>query len=204
MCRIVRSLALWFLAGASMAMPALAAQTASGNDLRGMPRPATIGAVAADALSGLSFLAGEWEGVGGGGPGQGTGTFSFQRDLQQRVLVRRNHSEYPAAAGRPAAVHDDLMVVYSQGEPLSLRAMYFDSEGHVIHYAVQLAGSAAPAETRSVTFTSDAEPTSPRYRLTYRMTGADTVEIRFEIAPPGKPDGFVPYIAANARRKTGR
>ncbi|HLX09943.1 MAG TPA: hypothetical protein VKY89_18950 [Thermoanaerobaculia bacterium] len=180
------------LAGATMAMPALAVQPASGNS------------GTADGLAALSFLVGEWEGVGGGGPGQGTGTFSFQRDLQQRVLVRHNHSEYPAAAGRPAAVHDDLMVVYSQGEPPSLRAIYFDSEGHVIQYAVQLAGSAAPAETRSVTFTSDAAPTSPRYRLTYRMTGADTVEIRFEIAPPGKPDGFVPYIAAGARRKPTR
>jgi hypothetical protein len=201
MCGLVRSLGFWFLAGAAMAMPALAAQPASGNDPRDMPRPATTGAAASDALGALSFLAGEWEGVGGGGPGQGTGIFSFQRDLQQRVLVRHNHSAYPAAAGRPAAVHDDLMVVYTEGEPAKLRAIYFDSEGHVIHYAVQLAGSAAPAETRSVVFVSDVEPTSPRYRLTYRMTGADAVEIRFEIAPPGKPEGFVPYIAASARRK---
>ena len=199
MCELVRSLGFWFLAGAAMAMPALAAQPASGRG--GMPRPSTTGAAAADSLSGLSFLAGDWEGVGGGVPGQGTGTFSFQSDLQQRVLVRHNHSAYPAAAGRPAAVHDDLMVVYAEGEPAKLRAIYFDSEGHVIHYAVQLAGSAAPTETRSVAFVSDVEPTSPRYRLTYRMTGADTVEIRFEIAPPGKPDGFVPYIAASARRK---
>jgi hypothetical protein len=189
MCGRVRCLAPWLLASVTMAVPALAAQTASGHS---------------DAMSGSSFLVGDWEGVGGGGPGKGAGAFSFQRDLQQQVLVRRNHAEYPAAEGRPAVVHDDLMVVYSQGEAATPRAIYFDSEGHVIHYSVQLDSAAVPAEHRSVTFISDAAPGSPRYRLTYRMTGADTVEIKFEIAPPARPDAFAPYITASAHRKPGR
>lgn len=189
MCAGVRALALWLLTTVTMAVPALAAQTASGHS---------------DALSGLGFLVGDWEGVGGGGPGQGAGAFSFQRDLQQQVLVRRNHAEYPAAAGRPAVVHDDLMVVYSQGEAATPRAIFFDSEGHVIQYSVQLDSPAVPADRRVVTFLSDAAPGGPRYRLTYRMTGADTVEIKFEIAPPAKPDAFAPYITASARRKPGR
>jgi hypothetical protein len=189
MCGRVRSLVLWLLPSVTMVVPALAAQAASGH---------------ADALSGLSFLVGEWAGVGGGGPGQGAGAFSFQRDLQQQVLVRRNHAEYPAAEGRPAVVHDDLMVVYSQGEAATPRAIYFDSEGHVILYGVQAESAAVPAERRSITFISDAAPGSPRYRLTYRMTGADTVEIKFEIAPPARPDAFAPYITASARRRPGR
>jgi hypothetical protein len=54
------------------------------------------------SLDDLRFLIGEWEGAGGGGPGLGKGTFSFALDLQDKVIVRRNHAEYPATAGRPA------------------------------------------------------------------------------------------------------
>src|SRR5262245_27368766 len=52
------------------------------------------------------FLLGEWEGKGGGGPGQGTGGFTFSLDLQKRILVRRNHSEYPATNKQPAFTHE--------------------------------------------------------------------------------------------------
>jgi hypothetical protein len=185
----VRFHALWFLIGVTMAAPALAA-------------PATGGGF--DALSGLSFLVGDWEGKGGGSPGQAAGAFSFSRDLQQRVLVRRSHAEYPAAQGRPAIVHDDLMVVYAPGEAGTPQAIYFDNEGHVIQYRVELDGAAVPAERRSATFISDAAPGIPRYRLTYRMTGADTVDIKFEIAPPDSPNAFATYLTASAHRKTGR
>lgn len=44
-------------------------------------------------------------------------------------------------------------------------------------------------------------PSSPRYRLTYRKTGPDTVALTFEIAPAGKPEAFSTYIEARARRK---
>jgi len=44
-------------------------------------------------------------------------------------------------------------------------------------------------------------PSSPRYRLTYVKTGSDTLTLRFEIAPPGKPDSFSTYIEAKAKRK---
>src|SRR5258707_656283 len=78
-------------------------------------------------------LVGEWAGEGGGNPGNGSGTSSFQFDLQKQVLVRRSHSEYPASGGRPATVHDDLMVIYP-GTGQESRAMYFDNEGHAIEY----------------------------------------------------------------------
>jgi hypothetical protein len=32
--------------------------------------------------------------------------------------------------------------------------------------------------------------------------GSDTLRIKFEIAPPGKPEEFTPYIQAAAQRKT--
>jgi hypothetical protein len=144
----------------------------------------------------LGFLVGEWTGEGSGDPGQGAGGFSFTWDLQQKVLVRRNFAEYPAAKDRPAFSHYDLMVVYKDPAGGRLKAIYFDSEGHVINYDVS-----ASKDSNVIQFLSDASLTSPRYRFTYTKTGSAAVSIKFEIAPPGKGDSFSPYIQATARRK---
>jgi hypothetical protein len=53
-----------------------------------------------------------------------------------------------------------------------------------------------------VQFIGDTSPANPRFRLTYRKTGADTLSIRFEIAMPAKPDAFTTYIEATARRSS--
>jgi hypothetical protein len=139
----------------------------------------------------LAFLIGDWVGEGGGGPGQGTGEFSFQPDLGGAILKRKNVSRYPATKDKPAYSHSDLLIVDS-----TLHAVYFDDEGHTIHYAVE-----PLPDGKGVQFLSDAQASEPRYRLTYRKTGDDQVAIRFEIAPPGKPEGFSTYIDATARRK---
>jgi hypothetical protein len=144
----------------------------------------------------LEFLLGEWIGEGGGAPGQGAGGFSFHPDLQQKILVRKNHAEYPATKDRPAFRHDDLTIVYQQPGTDRLRAVYFDDEGHVIEYAVEVSG-----DRSTVRFVSEPAASNPRYRLTYRRTGDATVAIQFEISPPGKPDSFSTYIEAGARRK---
>jgi hypothetical protein len=141
----------------------------------------------------LSFLLGEWIGEGGGGPGQGTGGFSFTFDLQKTIVVRKNHAEYPATKDRPAYSHTDLMIIYPQPGGSRLRGMYFDNEGHVIDYAVE-------SSENTVQFRSEATASSPGFRLTYKKTGADTLKLQFEIAPPGKPDAFAAYIEASARR----
>ena len=143
----------------------------------------------------FGFLLGEWIGEGGGGPGQGAGGFSFTIDLQEKILVRKNHAEYPATKDRPAYSHTDLMIIYPQPGSDRLRGMYFDNEGHVIDYAVE------PSEDRNtVQFRSEASSTSPGFRLTYKKTGANALTLKFEIAPPGKPDAFSAYIEATARR----
>jgi len=144
----------------------------------------------------LEYLLGDWVGEGGGQPGQGTGEFSFHPDLQNRVLVRKNYAAYPPTKDRPGFRHDDLMVVYREPDSALPRALYFDSEGHVIHYSVT-----ASSDQKTIEFVSDALPSSPRYRLTYVKTGSDTLTLRFEIAPPGKPDSFSTYIEAKAKRK---
>ncbi|MBZ5580351.1 MAG: hypothetical protein LAP40_27665 [Acidobacteriia bacterium] len=140
----------------------------------------------------VQFLVGRWTGEGGGAPGAGTGAFSFTPDLQGAVLVRKSFAEYPAAGGRPAARHDDLTLVYRDGTSPSMRALYFDNEGHVIPYVVR------PSEN-GVVFTSDGQRDQPRYRLTYTRDGPDHLRLKFEIAPPGKE--FHSYIESVARRE---
>ena len=142
-----------------------------------------------DRWAPLAFLIGEWTGEGGGGPGQGSGGFSFSPDQGRTILVRKNRADYPATPDRPAFSHTDLMYVYKEPGETKLRAIYFDTEDHVIHYTVE-----PSADGSSVQFVSE------NYRLTYRKTGVDTVGIKFEIAPPGKPGAYATYIEATARR----
>ena len=143
----------------------------------------------------VQYLVGDWIGEGGGAPGQGTGSFSFTPDLQGKVLVRKNHSEYPKSQERAAAVHDDLMVVYRETPEAPPHAIYFDSEGHTIRYELPVA-----ADPGNIVFVSSPEPSAPRYRLTYTRVDQDRLKIKFEIAPPGKPGQFTTYIEAGARR----
>ncbi|MFB3922395.1 MAG: hypothetical protein ACE145_11775 [Terriglobia bacterium] len=142
------------------------------------------------------FLLGEWVGEGEGQPGQGIGKFSFALDLQGRILVRKNRADYPATRERPAYSHEDLMVIYQGPSPSSTRAIYFDNEGHVIQYRVTVS-----TDGNSVTFLSDPSPSAPRFRLTYTKGKSGGLKILFEIAPPGKPDVFSPYIEATASRR---
>ena len=143
----------------------------------------------------FAFLVGNWTGEGTGAPGEGTGGFSFQYDLQGKVLVRKNHADYPKTKDRPAYSHEDLMVIYRESPAGPFRADYYDNEGHVIHYTI----STSP-DRSTVEFISDPAAAAPRFRFTYKRTGQDSVGIKFEIAPPGKPDAFGPYIDAKARR----
>jgi hypothetical protein len=139
----------------------------------------------------LQFLLGRWVGVGD--QAGATGAFTFALDVQNHVIVRTNYSNTPASAGRPASRHDDLMVIYIEGG--SVKADYFDSEGHVIRYV-------ATATSEVVVFTSDSRVSEPRYRLTYRRGAtADTLVGTFEIAPPGAPDAFAPYLSWTAIRQ---
>src|SRR5262245_13503587 len=87
-----------------------------------------------DPWEDFRFLIGSW--VSDGDPKDGTGQFTLEPDLGGKVLVRRNVANLPAAQGRPAGKHEDLMIVYLQPMGKQHRASYFDSEGHVIQYAI--------------------------------------------------------------------
>jgi hypothetical protein len=89
-------------------------------------------------LAPLSFLLGDWEAGDNSGPlGQGAGRCAFTPGLQDRVIVRMNHADYPASASSPAVSHDDMMVIYA-AEGGGVEAHYYDNEGHVIHYVVSV------------------------------------------------------------------
>ena len=140
------------------------------------------------------FLIGDW--VGEGKEGQGTGFFSLTPDLQGKVLVRKNHADLPAGKDRPAAVHEDLMVIYKSEDGKSAKAIYFDSEDHVINYTV----TSFP-DKQTLTFISAPTPHTPRFRLSYQKEAVDRIGIKFEIAPPGKPEEFKIYLEGKARKK---
>jgi len=169
-------LGLW-LAFALLAVPTLAQEPAAKPD-----------------WTAWQFLLGEWIGEGSArDPGQGTGRFSFSFNLQERILVRKNHVEFPPTFSRAVSVHDDLLVVFGQAGGAT-RALYDDNEGHVILY------DATAWRDSTAAFLSDPSPAAPRFRLSYATAGRDTLIIAFEIAPPGQSDRFVPYLKGRAHR----
>jgi len=142
------------------------------------------------------FLLGEWVGEGTGSPGEGTGIFSFSFDLDGKIIVRKNRSDYPATKDKPAYSHTDLMVIYRETDD-SLKAIYFDNEGHVIDYAVSFS-----KDQNTLTFLSEPSPSTPRFRFIYNKATPDKLKLEFDIAPPGKPDAFSKYIEGTAHRKS--
>ena len=149
--------------------------------------------------SSLSFLIGEWTGEGGGQPSQATSagaTYSF--DLQRKVIIMRNYADYPATKDVPAFSFSAMMIIYPNSSRDGFRASFFDSDPHVIEYTLNVS-----EDRKTLTFVSDPQPSSPRYRLTYKREGENIINLEFEIAPPGKPEAFTKYVGGALRRKGG-
>ena len=134
----------------------------------------------------FDFLLGNWVGVAGEKDtplGAGQGGFSFESSLNKKIIIRRNRAEYDKGA-----THDDLMVIYLENSP---RAIYFDSEGHVIRY-----NTAFPAKD-SIVFESDGSQPGQKYRLSYWLE-AGVLKGKFEVAPPGAD--FKAYLSWSSKR----
>lgn len=132
------------------------------------------------------FLIGDWAAGQNGGEGQ----FSFQPELRSRVLIRKNRALVRGT------VHEDLMVLYREPGAEQTRAIYFDNEGHTIRYLAE-----ASEKRGAWTFLSEPAAGQPRFRLTYTRSGPGSVQVRFEIAPAGKPESFSVYLEGDARRR---
>lgn len=139
-----------------------------------------------------NWLVGDWVGEGSGAPGQGGGWFSLQPDLNGKILVRRNHSEYPAKKDKPAISHDDLMIVYLDHAGQPDKAIYFDNESHTINYAITCL-------EKSIVFTSNKVPSMPVFRLTYAPLDKDTLSVKFEMSQDG--ESFRTYTEGKCTRK---
>lgn len=136
-------------------------------------------------------LIGEWKGEGGGQPGQGGGTFSFSFDLDNKIVVRKSHSFYPATDNKPEVIHDDLMIIYPDGNTDKTKAIYFDNEGHIINYDVTYTD-------RSITLTSIKVPDSPVFRLTYTLLENEILNTKFEMSRDGI--NYITYIEGNSKK----
>jgi hypothetical protein len=144
-----------------------------------------------------SVLLGSWTGEGEGRPGAGGGGSTFALDLEKHVMVRRSHADYPAAEGRPAVHHEDLMVIHPDGAAGPMRASYFDNEGHVIEYTASWS-----ADGRTLTLVSAVRPGVPTFRLVYHVLGPGRLSVAFDIAPPGG-EAFTTYVSGALRRVGG-
>lgn len=124
----------------------------------------------------LDFLVGKWTGIAGEKDtpqGAGQGEFSFEWQLNRKIMVRHNYAEYNSGPR-----HDDLMLIYLDPPNDLPRAIYFDTEGHVIRYNV-----AFPSRDKAI-FESDGTQPGPRYRLSYWLERA-SLHGTFEVAEPG-------------------
>src|SRR3954447_23856861 len=95
-----------------------------------------------DRWQDLRFVIGEWTATDGG-------AFSFVPELGGKILVRRSVN--------PSAHHEDVMTVYLEAAGKTPEAIYFDNEGHVIHYTLEI-----DAAAKTVHFVSPAQPGQPR------------------------------------------
>ena len=138
-----------------------------------------------------AWLMGEWKGEGGGQPGQGNGAFSFTTDLDQKVLIRKAHSEYPATESKPKVVHDDLMVIYADTGSKPTKAIYFDNEGHTINYDISYT-------EKTIVLISAKLPGVPVFRLTYTLLEKESVGIKFEMSMDGEK--FMTYVEGKSVR----
>ena len=142
----------------------------------------------------FQFLLGEWQGGQESDPDQGYGRFSFEFDLNENILVRRNRTVFTTTKEREGYTHDDLLIIYTEFTGLK-RAIYFDNEEHVIHYEVR--GS---PDQNTIILVSEPAASVPQFRFTYIKTGENALDARFEIAPPGQAGAFTVYLEGSVSR----
>jgi len=148
-----------------------------------------------DVWKPLRFLIGTWEAKtkGGSAGAVSTGTYTFQLELRDRILARHTAGVECKGPADFNCEHSDLLYVYPDAPGGSLRAIFFDNEGHVIHYDVSI-----PADN-SVVFSSDPTRAGPQYQLSYRLVDGE-MSGKFAIRMPGRAE-FTPYLEWSGAKK---
>jgi hypothetical protein len=138
----------------------------------------------------LSYLVGDWvDESRSGEPGTATASGeSWRVDLGGQVLIRMGWCEFPATAKRGAFRHEDLLILYPEGED-GMRGIFWDNEGHTIHYPnVTMLPSG-----KGITLSSDRAIPGPRQQLVYHFEEPDHLTATFSLLLPGAPD-FAPFL----------
>lgn len=105
----------------------------------------------------------------------------FSYDPDKRAIVRKSRAEFAPGPGETKGlIHDDRLVIYQQPGDLHSQAIYFDDEGHIIHYTRSF-----PAKQPGVVFKSETHQTSPRARLLHVVTEDNTLVTEFSVEAPG-------------------
>jgi len=141
-----------------------------------------------DSWAAVRFLIGSWEAktTGGVAQAQSSAGYSFRLELRDHVLARHTRSGSCSAPDDFDCQHSDLLYLYPEGGGQQLKAIYFDNEGHVIHYDV------SSPKAGTVVFLSDAAQAGPQYRLTYTLLGG-VMSGQFEMKMPGQAE-FMSYL----------
>jgi hypothetical protein len=143
---------------------------------RALPAPA-------EPWKALAFLEGTWEAhtLGGSANAQAAGTYTFKLELKRHLLARYTA---PTDCKGPKGFdceHSDLLFVYQETEGQPLKAIYFDNEGHIIHYTVSV------PEPSAVTFVSEPSASGPQFQLVYQLSNA-VMSGKFQMRMPGQAE----------------
>lgn len=135
-----------------------------------------------DAFQRLAFLQGTWEAKTEVPAGvNSNGKYSFALELKNHVMARHTVSvESCKGPDSYDCEHSDLLYIYPEGD-VTLHAIYFDNEGHVIKYDVSTPGPA------TAVFLSDSSQPGPQFRLVYERK-ADTMFGKFQMRMPGQSE----------------
>jgi hypothetical protein len=137
---------------------------------------------AANPLQSLAFLQGTWAAKAQGSTGAAAnGSYAFRLELGDHVLAR--HS-YTADCKGPAdfdCEHGDVLYVYVDSPGQALKAIYFDSEGQVIHYDV------STPDPATAVFLSDASVPGPQFQLIYTLKDS-IMSGKFQIRMSGQAE----------------
>ena len=143
---------------------------------------------AIDPWRSLQFLIGTWEAhtQGGSAGAAGAGTYTFQTELRNHVLVRHSSSEKCKGPADFDCEHSDLLYIYQEAPGQAYKGIYFDNEGHVIHYDVSVPTSS------TVILLSESSRPGPQFRIIYELKGA-TMYGKFQMCAPGQTE-FHSYL----------
>jgi hypothetical protein len=152
-------------------------------------------AVTTDPWAGIRFLIGSWDAktTGGMAKAQVSAGYDFRLELSGHVMARHTRSGNCTAPDDFNCQHNDLLYIYPAENGSTLQAIYFDNEGHVIHYDVSV------PKPESAIFLSDPARPGPQFRLSYELRDG-VMDGKFEMKMPGQKE-FFSYLEWSGKRK---